>query len=145
MKYTLMLTSAIALAGVLHKAKALVDVDESTAKNLLHRGKARLPTDQELAAAGREVPSEDTSPTRAQLDEALAGLPGEYKDPEYVVTNMARHFGDLFTADDEQRVRELVKADASTDANDKAATTATASTTATAKAAAKTGTAKAKK
>jgi len=47
--------------------------------------------------------------TREQLDAALAQLPGGYTDAEYVVTNMRNHFGELFTADDEAKVRELVK------------------------------------
>ena len=46
---------------------------------------------------------------REELDEALAQLPGEYDDPEYVVEGMRSHFGGTFTAEDEKRVRELVK------------------------------------
>ncbi|URA06999.1 hypothetical protein P9A47_gp31 [Xanthomonas phage Elanor] len=45
---------------------------------------------------------------RKELDEALNALPGEQNDPEYVVTSLTRHFGDLFTQDDEAKVRELV-------------------------------------
>ncbi|AJG19064.1 HeH/LEM domain-containing protein [Cupriavidus basilensis] len=47
--------------------------------------------------------------TRADLDAALASLPGEYTDAEYVVTQMRAYFGGLFTADDESHVRSLVK------------------------------------
>lgn len=46
---------------------------------------------------------------RAELDEALATLPGHESDANYVVSAMRSHFGDLFTADDEAKVRELVK------------------------------------
>lgn len=48
--------------------------------------------------------------TRAELDAALVMLPGDYKDPDYVVTHMRGHFGDVFTDADEAKVRELVKA-----------------------------------
>lgn len=46
---------------------------------------------------------------RADLDAALAALPGENDDPEYVVRSMRMHFGDLFTEADEERVRAVVK------------------------------------
>lgn len=47
--------------------------------------------------------------SREALDLALTALPGDQTDPEYVVGSMRRHFGDLFTQADEDRVRELVK------------------------------------
>lgn len=47
--------------------------------------------------------------TRNSLDRALADLPGGDTDPDYVVGAMRSYFGDLFTADDESRVRDLVK------------------------------------
>jgi len=50
------------------------------------------------------------APTRKQLDEAIAGLPGEQTDPDYVVNAMRSHFGDQFTAGDELMVREVVVA-----------------------------------
>ncbi|QHJ00110.1 hypothetical protein GT347_20280 [Xylophilus rhododendri] len=50
------------------------------------------------------------APTRAELDVALAALPGNYTDPEYVVKGMRQHFGELFTGEDEAKVRELVTA-----------------------------------
>jgi hypothetical protein len=55
-------------------------------------------------------------PTRKQLDEALAGLPGEQTDPDYVVNSMRSFFGDLFTSGDEMMVRETVVAKPATDA-----------------------------
>jgi len=52
---------------------------------------------------------EPAGPTRAELDSALASLPGTYTDPDYVVRSMRSHFGDLFTDADEATVRDLVK------------------------------------
>lgn len=49
-QYALKLTAAVALAGVIHRAGSTVEVDEATAKNLLHRGKAELATEQQDAA-----------------------------------------------------------------------------------------------
>ncbi|MCO8166838.1 hypothetical protein NJC40_03475 [Pseudomonas sp. 21LCFQ02] len=49
---------------------------------------------------------------REALDIALAALPGDQNDPDYVVSSMRIHFGDLFTQEDEDRVLELVKAPA---------------------------------
>lgn len=51
-------------------------------------------------------------PTREDLDKAIAALPGTETDADYVVRAMGAHFGEVFTDDDEKRVRELVKADA---------------------------------
>ncbi len=48
-------------------------------------------------------------PSREQLDATLDALPGDQTDPDYVVNAMRAHFGALFTADDEARVRSLVK------------------------------------
>lgn len=48
--------------------------------------------------------------TREELDAALATLPDDYTDPDYVVKAMRSHFGDLFTEADEAKVRELVVA-----------------------------------
>jgi hypothetical protein len=57
--YTLFLLSGVAIAGEPQSPGTLVDVDEPLAKNLLQRGKARAPTDDELRAAGRDVPELD--------------------------------------------------------------------------------------
>lgn len=57
-------------------------------------------------------PEPQTPKTREALDAALASLPGDQKDPEYVVRSMKEYFGDLFTDEDEARVRELVIAPA---------------------------------
>lgn len=50
--------------------------------------------------------------TREQLDEALGQLPGDHKDPDFVVNGMRKFFGELFTDADEYKARELVKAPA---------------------------------
>lgn len=60
---------------------------------------------EELRAQKQE---KGNPPTRKQLDEAIAGLPGEQTDPDYVVNAMRSHFGDLFTSGDEMMVREVV-------------------------------------
>lgn len=46
---------------------------------------------------------------RMHLDHALAQLPGDQTDPEYVVRMMRSFYGDLFTDADELLVRDLVK------------------------------------
>jgi hypothetical protein len=56
-------------------------------------------------AGGKNLPP---PVTRESLDAALAALPGENDDPEYVVRAMRNHFGELFTAADETKVREAV-------------------------------------
>ena len=53
--------------------------------------------------------SKEDTRSRTALDSALAALPGEQSDPDYVVGSMRSHFGDLFTQEDEDLVRELVK------------------------------------
>lgn len=50
-----------------------------------------------------------SAPTRDALDTALAELPGGNTNPDYVVGAMRSYFGELFTADDEARVRDVVK------------------------------------
>ncbi len=62
-----------------------------------------------LECAKRE-PEAPSGPPRAKLDQALATLPGDNTDPDYVVRAMRSHFGDLFTDGDEATVRDLVKA-----------------------------------
>jgi hypothetical protein len=69
-----------------------------------YSGNAHVETDELLAG--------DEAKTRENLDKALAALPGEYTDPEFVVSGMREFFGDLFTDADEARVRELVVAKA---------------------------------
>lgn len=52
------------------------------------------------------------SRTREELDAALDALPGDQSDPDYVVGSMRSYFGELFTQEDESRVRTLVKGQA---------------------------------
>lgn len=62
----------------------------------------------EKLRAEKQAKGQPLAPTRKELDEAIASLPGEQKDPDYVVTSMRAYFGDLFTAGDELMVREVV-------------------------------------
>lgn len=63
----------------------------------------------ELKAQKVEQPAgQRPAPTREDLDAAIASLPGDQTDPDYVVNAMRSHFGDLFTAGDELMVRETV-------------------------------------
>ena len=66
----------------------------------------------DAGAADRVAENGDAprSNPRAELDAALASLPGENSDPEYVVRAMRSHFGAVFTDTDEARVREAVVA-----------------------------------
>ena len=47
-------------------------------------------------------------PTRKDLDDALAKLPDDQTDPDYVVASMKQHWGDVFTDADEKTVRSKV-------------------------------------
>lgn len=70
-----------------------------------------VPAEQaELQELRAQKQAKGEGPTRKQLDEAIAALPGEQTDPDYVVGAMRSHFGDLFTAGDEMMVREAVVA-----------------------------------
>lgn len=57
---------------------------------------------------------EPTGPavTREVLDSALAELPGDQTNPDYVVAAMRQHFGELFTEADEALIRTKVVAGA---------------------------------
>lgn len=82
------------------RAGTVVQMDSSRAQHFLDTGAAVLVKDDEHRSAV----------ARAELDKALAGLPGDNTDPDYVVGAMRAHFKDLFTAEDEAKVRELVMA-----------------------------------
>lgn len=109
----LVLLAAVGLDGALCAAGSLVEVTDTEARNLLHRGKARLATAEDMPAQPADE-DEAKGPTREDLAQALAALPGEQTDPDYVVSAMLAHFGELFTADDEKQVRKLVKKPAAT-------------------------------
>lgn len=85
------------------RAGTIAQMDSSRGQFFIDNGSAVKVNDD-----GGECQVPDRS--RAELDSALAGLPGENTDPEYVVRAMRSHFGVLFTAADEAVVREVVKA-----------------------------------
>lgn len=62
------------------------------------------------AAYKASMESKEDPRSRKALDAALNALPGDKVDPDYVVGSMRSFYGDLFTQEDEARVRELVKA-----------------------------------
>lgn len=66
-----------------------------------------LPDEEREKLIGVEI--DRAAPTRAELDGALAALPGDNTDADYVVRGMRSYFGGLFTDDDEKTVREVVK------------------------------------
>ncbi len=66
--------------------------------------------EDKVAKPVKAKPEKPADPTRQELDTALAALPGENTDPEYVVRAMRAHFGALFTDADEATVRAAVKA-----------------------------------
>lgn len=63
-----------------------------------------------LHEGGGTAPAVEPGVTREYLDVSLAALPGEQNDPDYVVNSMRAYFGEVFTADDEAKVRAVVKA-----------------------------------
>lgn len=75
--YLLKLTAAVALAGVIHRAGAEVSVDEATAKNLLHRGKAVLADESEEVTL--RVPAEVAAAVDANPEGAAKALEAEAK------------------------------------------------------------------
>lgn len=70
--YSLKLTGAIGLAGELKRAGAIVEVDEPTAKNLLHRGKAVPASNEDAPPAGDGQP--DGGQGQKDAPKASAGL-----------------------------------------------------------------------
>lgn len=82
------------------RAGTVVQMDSSRGQYFIDTGAAVLVKDDDHRSAA----------VRAELDKALAGLPGENDDPDYVVGAMRSHFKGVFTDDDEAKVRELVKA-----------------------------------
>lgn len=70
---------------------------------------APTPGDQAPESAAVQTPALNPAITRSELEAALSALPGDYADAEYVVNGMRGYFRELFTAEDEARVRDLVK------------------------------------
>lgn len=82
------------------RAGTVVQMDSSRGQHFIDTGAAVLVKDDDHRSAV----------ARAELDKALAGLPGDNTDPDYVVGAMRSHFKGMFNDDDEAKVRELVKA-----------------------------------
>lgn len=81
------------------RAGTVAQLDSSRAQHFIDTGSAVLVKEDHRSAVAR-----------AELDKALASLPGDNTDPDYVVGAMRVHFKGLFTDADEAKVRELVKA-----------------------------------
>lgn len=72
----LRITSAVAIAGAVHGAGSIVEVDEDLAVNLLHRGKAEVATDADApdpaefdaADAQAEPPAPPAPPANTKPD-----------------------------------------------------------------------------
>ncbi|CAG9177740.1 hypothetical protein [Cupriavidus pampae] len=84
------------------RAGTVVQMDSSRGQHFIDTGAAVLVKEDDHRSAV----------ARAELDKALAGLPGDNTDPDYVVGAMRSHFKDVFTDADEAKVRALVKAPA---------------------------------
>lgn len=85
------------------RAGTVAQMDSSRGQFFIDNGSAVQVKDGDVTAA-----EEKPVLVRANLDAALADLPGENKDPDYVVRAMREFFGALFTDSDEAKVRELV-------------------------------------
>ncbi|HWT21644.1 MAG TPA: hypothetical protein VN280_22305 [Variovorax sp.] len=88
------------------RAGTIVQMDSSRGQFFVDNGSAVKMKDD-----GSEATPATDKPVlaRADIDAALAMLPGENNDPGYVVRSMRAYFGDLFTADDEAKVREVMR------------------------------------
>lgn len=82
---------------------AKVQAEEGARREMFARDAASRNT-----ATGEPLPAGAFVPTREKLDAALAALPGDYTDPDYVVGSMRVHFGTIFTDADEKTARERV-------------------------------------
>ncbi len=88
------------------RAGTIAQMDSSRGQHFIDTGAAVLVRgDGSVEAPSPSAPAV----TREDLDRALAGLPGENTDADYVVGAMRSYFGALFTDEDEERVREIVK------------------------------------
>lgn len=81
------------------RAGTIAQMDSSRGQHFIDTGAAVLV---------REAGSGSETVARAELDKAIAGLPGENTDADYVVRAMRSHFGAVFTDADEAKVREVV-------------------------------------
>lgn len=79
--YPLIITSAVAIGGQIKGPKSYVEADEKLAKNLLHRGRARLATEEEIAAHSDGKPAgEDAKPTKPAKAAKSSKAKDEAKD-----------------------------------------------------------------
>lgn len=68
-KFALKITSAITLDGAIVTAGKVIEVDEKTAKNLLHRGKAELASDKKPEKAKGPIGTDGKGGAKAQGNE----------------------------------------------------------------------------
>lgn len=104
--------SALPLAGKTFEVDSVLKLPTRVAKSLEpggHIDPHPEAVEYALSRGAKVIEPRLDVPTRAQLDEALKGLPGQHTDADEVVTDMREFFGELFTAADEKVVRELVK------------------------------------
>jgi hypothetical protein len=89
---------------------AAIQLEPVDAKEYLESGSyfTKAPRGKAKQAEPEAAPPSGFPATRDGLNAAIAALPGEYDDPEEVVSGMRIAFGELFTADDEAKIRELV-------------------------------------
>lgn len=85
------------------RAGTVAQMDSSRGQFFIDNGSAVQVKDGEVTAA-----NEKPVLVRANLDAALADLPGGNTEPDYVVRGMREFFGALFTDADEAKVRDLV-------------------------------------
>jgi len=84
--------------------------DPEQAKKLIDAKKAELyKADAKSAAGGKKGSGGKDEPTREDLNKSLAALPGGNTDPDYVIGAMRDFYGELFTDEDAEHVREVVK------------------------------------
>lgn len=93
----------IKFKGTDPRAGTVAQMDSIRGQQLIDGGMAVLHSESSVAAVDPAIAK------RAGLDAAIARLPEDYTDPDYVVNGMRFHYGDTFTDADEAKVRELVK------------------------------------
>lgn len=84
-------------------------IDEGAAVRISEDGSAGVPESPPTAVSARTALAISLAEA---LDASLAKLPGDYSEPDYVVEGMRRHYGALFTSEDEARVRAAFPAPA---------------------------------
>ena len=85
------------------RAGTVVQLDSSRAQHFIDTGAAVLVKDDDHRS----------TVARAELDKALASIPRDETDADYLVGAMRAHFKDVFTGADEAKVRAAVDANAS--------------------------------